>query len=137
MIKIIKDTRVSRRTRWGQVQIPSSAFFELCFCLYLSGTERTQKQKKKTKERQNKTQNEGEIQLSEHIYLSQHPHGNPFLGDSAQEHKWHAGQVWINSKPFFMLQQTALRTEAEGAISEGRETGSYAGFVSCSLKIQI
>lgn len=38
-----KTSKTSKRTRWRQVQIPSSAFFELCFCLYLSGTEKTQK----------------------------------------------------------------------------------------------
>lgn len=91
-----------RETRWRQVQIPSSAFFELCFCLYLSGTEKTQKQT--IKERQNKTQNEGErfiwSRLSQRGCLCPHPLGNPFLGYFVQVRKWHASQLRIYSKLF-------------------------------------
>lgn len=101
-----------RKTRWRQVQIPSSAFFELCFCLYLSGTEKTQKQI--IKERQNKTQNEDEIHLFERGFLYPHPHGNPFLGDSAQVRKWHASQVWINSKLFLHAAEDCSQNRRRG-----------------------
>lgn len=39
-----EDTERLKRQDGRQVQVPSSAFFELCFCLYLSGTEKTQRQ---------------------------------------------------------------------------------------------
>lgn len=77
---VIKCLWTLERQSWRQFQIPSSAFFELCFCLYLSGTEKTQKQTIKGKTEQDT--NEDEIvglRLSQCGYLCPHPHGNPFL----------------------------------------------------------
>lgn len=72
--------------------------------LFVSIWNREDTKAKKKKNNKGKTEqdkkNEDEIYLFERVYLSQHPHGNPFLEDSAQVRKWHASQVWINSKPF-------------------------------------
>lgn len=96
---MIKDTECLGRQDGDRFRYLLQPFLSYAFvCIYLEQRGHKSKKQNKTKERQNKTQNEDEVQLSEHIYLSQRPHGNPFLGDSAQVHKWHAGQVWINSK---------------------------------------
>lgn len=112
---VIKCLWTLERQSWRQFQIPSSAFFELCFCLYLSGTEKTQKQTIKGKTEQDT--NEDEIvglRLSQCGYLCPHPHGNPFLFFLffflSQVRKWHASQVWINRKLFL---HAALRNRRE------------------------
>lgn len=107
----------------GQVQIPSSAFFELCFCLYLSGTEKTQKQT--IKEGQNKKQNEDEIHQSEaqSVWLSSPWQSNVILS------KYISGMLvrsGLRENSFFMLQMTALRDRG----GEMRENDLSGRFIS-------
>lgn len=97
-----KKKKALRKTRWRQVRYLLQPFLSYAFvCIYLE--QRRHKANNKGKDRTEQDTKWGwdsVVRAKGGPYLCPHPHGNPFLGDSAQVRKWHASQVWINSKLF-------------------------------------